>query len=96
MRRETYQDGVLVEVEDLPDAIPEVVTARQLKRALYDAGLYDQVSAFVATLPRPTFIDWEYATEFRRDHPVLVAGAAALQMTPEQIDALFTAAAGIE
>ena len=95
MRRETYQDGKLLAVEDIADPAPEVVSARQLKRALYDAGLYDQVGAFVATLPRPTFIDWEYATEFRRDHPALVAGAAALQMTPEQIDSLFVAAGQI-
>jgi hypothetical protein len=38
-------------------------------------------------------IEWDYATEVRRDWPTLAILRAAAGITDEQLDALFTAAA---
>lgn len=40
-------------------------------------------------------ITWDYGQEVVRDNPVLLGMAAALNLEPEQIDALFIAAAGL-
>lgn len=75
--------------------IPEVVSARQMKLALLGAGLLDGIEAFVVTQDRAVQISWEYATEFRRDDPMLVNMAEAFSMTYEQVDDVFRAAAQI-
>lgn len=38
-------------------------------------------------------IEWEYATELRRDHPLVVSLSATLGLTDAQLDALFLSAA---
>lgn len=73
--------------------VPQVLTARQAKLVLHAAGLLDDVDTAVAAADRATQIEWEYATEVRRDWPTLVAMADALGLTGEQLDGLFTAGA---
>lgn len=75
--------------EPEPEPVPHVLTARQAKRVLLAAGLLDDVDAAVSQADRETQIDWEYATEMRRDWPTLIAMAAALGMTDAQLDELF-------
>lgn len=58
-----------------------------------DAGLLDAVEAYVATQPRAVQLEWEYASEIRRDNALLSTAATALGMTSEQLQALFTQAA---
>lgn len=69
--------------------VPTVLTIRQAKRILNSVGLLDDVDAAVAAAGRDTQIDWEYATEVKRDWPTLVAMASALGMTDDQLDNLF-------
>lgn len=80
--------------------VPEVVTRRQAKRALLDAGLLHLVDAAIAAMPSPqrerAKIDWDEATEFRRDSPLVAFLGAALGLDAQQIDGLFIAAAAIE
>lgn len=73
--------------------VPQVLTARQAKLVLHAAGLLDDVDAAVAAADKATQIEWEYATEIRRDWPTLVAMADALGMTDAQLDDLFVAGA---
>ena len=70
-----------------------VITPRQARLALLDAGLLDAVEAYVATQPRAVQLEWEYASEIRRDNALLSTAATALGMTSEQLQALFTQAA---
>jgi len=91
-RVETWVDGQLVGVSDQPDAVPESITSVQMRLALLDAGLLDAISAYVEHQPEDVRTEWEYATEIRRDHQALNAGAQALGMTAEQVDSLFVAA----
>jgi hypothetical protein len=70
-----------------------VVTMRQGRLALLQAGLLDSAEAVIAAMAgaegTAARIEWEYATELKRDHPLVVSLGAALGQTPEQIDALF-------
>lgn len=75
-----------------------VVTMRQARRALLDAGLLDQVDAAIAAIAdaterRQAEIDWEYATTVERLWPWVQALGAALGLSAEALDALFEQAA---
>lgn len=72
-----------------PVQVPQVVTIRQAKLALLQAGLLDDVDAAVAQADRATQIEWEYATEVKRDWPTISKLQVALGMTDSQIDDLF-------
>ena len=94
MGRYIVQGGELVEL------VPEVITPRQAKIALLQAGLLDDVEAGIAAIPDETTrriaqVEWEYAQEVRRDWPLLNDVAAAIGLTAEQVDELFQAAARI-
>lgn len=79
-----------------PSSQPWTITPLQAKLALHAAGLLDTVEAFIAQADRPTQIAWEYASEFKRNSPMLLAMAGALGMTDTQLDGLFTAASAIK
>lgn len=82
----------------VPPAIPQVVSRFQARAALHLAGLLSQVEALM-TAPETDVLArlaWTDAIEFRRDSPTLITMAAALSLTDEQLDQLFTTAATIE
>ena len=75
-----------------------VVTMRQARRALLDAGLLDQVDAAIAAIADATerkqaAIDWEYATQIERLWPWVQTLGVALGLTDDELDALFVQAA---
>lgn len=88
----TVDELAAIAVEE-PVPVPVSVTPRQLFRALDQMGLLAAVLTWVASADQPTKIDFEKATEYRRDHPMWGVGAAALGKTSADIDALFTLAA---
>lgn len=73
--------------------VPQVVTIRQAKLALLQAGLLDDVDVAVAQADRATQIEWEYATEVRRDWPTLLTLQTALGLPDQQVNDLFISAA---
>lgn len=80
------------------DALQEstaVVTAVKGRIALKRAGLLETVEQAVTTANGETQIWWEYAAEWHRNSPVLVALGHGIGLTDEQIDELFAVAAGI-
>lgn len=75
-----------------------VVSRFQARAALHLAGLLDTVQALMddpATDPIAR-LAWQDAQEFRRTSPTITTLAAALGLTDEQLDDLFTTAAGID
>jgi len=94
-------DGVPVAVfEDIPPpTVPSFVSMRQARLALLGAGLLPQVEVAFDQMDEPdksaATIEWEYATELRRDHPLVASLAAALGLTEQQVDDLFIAASQI-
>ena len=94
MARYIVRDGELIQ------PVPEVVTPRQAKVALLQAGLLDDVEAAITALEDPAMrrlaeIEWEYAHEIRRDWPLLVQLAGVIGLSDEQVDELFVVAAGL-
>lgn len=78
-----------------PPAVPQVITMRQARLALYNAKVLDQVNAAVTAAQPPDQIWWEYSTEVHRQHPLVLQITAGLGMTSDQVDALFIAAAAL-
>lgn len=70
------------------------ITPRQARLKLLEVGLLDDLEAIIST-NRAWQIEWEYATEVRRDSPLIDAIATQAGMTSEQIDQLFVEAAAL-
>lgn len=75
-----------------------VVSMRQARLALLQAGLLSQVEAAIAAIEdagqrQAVQIEWEYAAEVNREHPWVQSLATALGLTEVQLDDLFTLAA---
>lgn len=80
--------------------VPQVVTMRQARRALLDAGkltiVNSAIAAMVGAQGDQARIDWEFSGEVQRAQPLVSALAPVLGMTSEEIDQLFIVAAGIK
>lgn len=70
------------------------ITPRQARLALLQAGLLEQVQAAFAQIPEPqrtaAQIEWDHALSVERDSPLTQQMAAALGLTDEQLNNLFT------
>lgn len=64
------------------------VTPRQARLKLIEADLLDNLEAIIET-NRAWKIEWEYATEVKRDSPLIEAVTNQAGLTSEQIDELF-------
>lgn len=75
--------------------VPDSITPRQLRLALVGAGI--SLDAITTALEGNDFalIEWEYSSEFRRDHPMVSAIGGQLGMSEDQIDDLFIQSATI-
>lgn len=86
-------ESVIYTAEHIPPGVktkvPQVVTMRQARLALLDAGLLDAVQAAVNVAPQETKIAWEYAIELGRSDSLVTTLAASLGLTETQIDGLF-------
>lgn len=81
-------------------AVPEVVTMRQARLALLQMGKLDDAEAAIAaiedeSLRRAAQIEWGYAHEIARGHPIVQQVAATLEISDADMDALFTLAGGL-
>lgn len=91
--RYEYHAGVLVKrPEPKPAvAVPTSVSMRQARLALLNAGLLDDVEAVISAAGRAAQIEWEYATEVSRDHPIIAIVQQQQGLADDQIDDLFRA-----
>lgn len=85
----------IAEAEARTPAVPVSVSRFQAKAAMLQAGMLDQVEALIAGGDAVTQLAWAEAVEYRRDSPLINSLAAAMDMTAEQVDALFIAAAKV-
>lgn len=90
-----YDGYKLVEWEmtEAPVVVPGSVTPRQVRLLLLQQDLLDQVETLIAQRDRASQITWAYALEFHRNDPLLLALATDLNLTSEEIDQFFIAAA---
>lgn len=77
-------------------SIPKVVTMRQARLALLQSGLLNSVeNAINNSTDEQLKIEWEYATELRRDWSSLIALTSQLGLTSAHLDELFILASKI-
>lgn len=78
--------------EEKREAMP-YLTARQLRLGLLSLGKLADVPTAISALPSPereqAEIEWQYASEFRRLHPLIVQLIPILGLTDEQIDPVW-------
>jgi len=84
----SYVNGQLIEPEPTPEPTPTSITPRQARLKLLEADLLDNLEAVITT-NRAWQIEWEYATEVKRDSPLIDAVASEASLTVEQIDQMF-------
>lgn len=72
--------------------IPQSVTRRQALLALLAADLLDDVEAIMAAAPRAVQIAWDASSVFERDNPLIASMAEQLDLSDEDVDALFVQA----
>lgn len=83
-----------------PPAPPASIDMRQARLKLdsephEDGTRLDAVEAFVATQSRAVQIEWEYARELRRDHPLVAIMGLFFGLDGEALDQWFREAAAI-
>ena len=85
------------EDEEIP--VPTSVTLRQAKLQLSRAGLLPAVDEFIAAMDgqpgEEARIEWNFATELRRDHQLVEALGPQFNLSSDDIDGLFVEAAKI-
>ena len=74
------------------------LTPRQIRRGLNSIGItVAMVDSIIEQLPEPdrsnAKIDWEYATSYSYDNPLLIAVGTALGLDREQIKTLWSKSA---
>jgi len=92
----TYANGEF-SAPEVPVTAPQSVTALQGMLAIDAAGLSAAYEAW-ASDPGRTFAERAFinkALNWRRNDPVLLAGAQVLGLTSENLDSLFIAAASL-
>lgn len=66
------------------------ITPRQVRLILLQNNLLDTVETLLTSQDRAVQVEWEYATYFERDNTLVCTMCAALGLTEEQVDKLFT------
>lgn len=76
-----------------PPAALVPITRRQLRLTLLAHGHLAAVEPAIAALPEPdrsvALIEWQDASEYRRDHPLIAQIGAALDLDAASIDAMW-------
>lgn len=92
----TYANGVFT-APDIIIPVPESVTPAQGRIALLRGGLLDQVKALVASVGADTELGiwWDYATVWERHNTNVLAFAAQLGLSDDQVDDLFRLAGSL-
>lgn len=99
MTRAEFEAAQQAEME-ARSPVPLRVTKRQAQLALLYAGKLDAAESAIAAIPDPTQrraaqIEWGAADYIERSHPLIAAIAAAIDLSEEEIDGFFIAAAAL-
>jgi hypothetical protein len=92
-------DIAAYEPPEPPPPQPVTLNPRQLRLGLLGLGVTSaQVDAAIAEIPdamqrEAAMIEWRYASEYRRDHPLIASVSAALGIPAATIDAAWSHAA---
>lgn len=88
-----------VQDPDPTPIVPTVLTMRQARLVIREAGYLDAIATAINSLPSPqkekAQIEWEYSNEVQRHNGFVSQLAPALGLTSEQVDALFVTGAAL-
>jgi len=95
---QTELDALKASLVPMIDGVPQVVSRFQARAALHVAGLLKSIELMMSHPDADPLmrLAWEDAQNFERKSPTLLALANALELTAEQVDALFIQAAEIK
>lgn len=85
-------DGKVQQVLDLEDAPLPPVTPRQIRLALSQIGVRQEIEDWVKAQDITVQDSWQYATEVTRDNPLVIAACEAVGKTDAELDAVFALA----
>ena len=88
-------EGTVVGATDPVVTPPISVSPRQIRQALTALGLRGSIESEIAAADQDTKDWYEFATAFEENHPAVIALAAALDISQEQVHALFSLASGL-
>ena len=92
------EGNTIAPYEPAPAPLP-ILSARQFRLGLHTNGLLASVQSSIDAMEEPdktaAQIEWEYATQIERDHPLVQNLSAQLGLTDEQIDAMWREAAAL-
>jgi hypothetical protein len=89
------ENGALVAGPPPPRFVPPMVTNFQCRAMLIQLGLFDTVDAEMQSMGGVALQAWEYANTVDRRGALVTNMAAALGLSPDEVDDLFIEAAGI-
>ncbi|MDZ7918523.1 hypothetical protein [Rhodoferax sp.] len=70
--------------------VPAVISMRQARLVLLGAGLLDAVNVGIQGMPQAAQIEWEFASEVRRDNALIATLAMTQGLDGAALDSLFT------
>jgi hypothetical protein len=89
-------EGVVVQLLDIelpPDNTLDMsATARQIRLAMNALGLREDIEAYVASQSQDVRDSWQYTSEFKINHPFIIAAAEHLNKSDAERVALFSLA----
>jgi hypothetical protein len=71
------------------EVVPVVISPRQVRLVLLQRGLLESVETILSQQPRSVQLEWEYATYFERNNPLVVQICTVLGLDSAGIDLLF-------
>lgn len=94
---DVYADGAFTKPEPPAPAVPQIVSMKQARLALLDAGLLDKVTAAIgameSTYQARALIEWEFSPTVERDSSLVKLLAGALGLSDAALNTLFSKAA---
>jgi hypothetical protein len=90
-------EGKVVQLLNLEfrDPPPLKVSPRQLRLAMNELGLRDEIEEYVASQSRDVKDSWQYSTEFYATHPFVQGAKEQLNKSDEELAFLFATASMI-
>lgn len=79
-------DELVIIPDPVPMPIIRSIDMRRLRLALLQMDLLDDICTAIAAQPTAAQIEWQFATDVKADHPLVVALATAMDL---DIDAIF-------
>lgn len=90
------EEATFLALQSQPAPIPQEVSMRQARLALFNAGLLPQVDASIAAMPDPdktiADIQWNHSGSVIRTNSLVSSLGAALGLSGAQLDQLFVSA----